>query len=120
MNVIYSSGSRDKVAIIWNLRTFSKQKTIPVYDPIETLQLYFGKLEFVQQTGYNVKEGYLFAGIECIVPNSQKAGEKGIVKVFELTTGTCVYEESRPEGLKYSITHLLYPHYHYLPNLFIL
>jgi len=90
------TASRDKVVIVWNMRTFAKQKTIPVYDPIESIQLHFGKLDFVQQTDYNPKEGYVFA-----------AGEKGIIKVFELITGTCVFEESRVEGLKYSITHLL-------------
>lgn len=113
------SGGRDRVLVLWDLRTDKPIRTIPVYETLETV----GFLE----------AGTAFPGspvVEAVAPTKSKkskskaaapaeeaqsdqpqyiytAGEKGIFRIWDAETGVCAFEQL-PEGHKQSFVMALY------------
>lgn len=79
------SSSRDKVVILWDTGTLASLKTIPVYESIESL---------------------------IVLPDSSPvkfitAGEKGLLRTWNLSTGTCVHEQDKGPSEEEAVTRLL-------------
>uniref|UniRef100_A0A023GM38 Putative wd40-repeat-containing subunit of the 18s rrna processing complex n=1 Tax=Amblyomma triste TaxID=251400 RepID=A0A023GM38_AMBTT len=79
------SSSRDKVVILWDADALTSLKTIPVYESVESL---------------------------IVVPDSSPvsfitAGEKGLLRTWNLNTGICTHEQEKgPSGEEEAITRL--------------
>lgn len=96
------SSGRDKVLIMWNIVEGSIVRTVPVYEGIEgTCLLPPNSTELI--TSYQSQGVYVAA-----------AGEKGVVKVWDMKTGNHVYEQKNSlvsaakEDGGLAITQLLY------------
>ncbi|KAG7209603.1 hypothetical protein KM043_011260 [Ampulex compressa] len=98
------SSGRDKVLILWNISTGISIRILPVYEGVEGAFIVpkNGTLPVALQ---DVKSDHIYVAT---------AGEKGVVKVWEMRTGIQVYAQSnsmvlpaKEEG-NLSITHLLY------------
>ncbi|KAL1441233.1 hypothetical protein MTO96_008655 [Rhipicephalus appendiculatus] len=79
------SSSRDKVVILWDTIKLSSLKTIPVYESVESL---------------------------IIVPDSSPvkfitAGEKGLLRTWNVDTGVCAQEQDKGPSDEEAITRLL-------------
>ncbi|NXL42572.1 TBL3 protein, partial [Podilymbus podiceps] len=95
-NTLVSSG-RDKICMVWDLKTRKSKRTIPVYESVEAAVLLPEKGDF-SQLGVK-KQGLHFV----------TAGSKGILKVWEVATAACVYTqpvpfESKEEASERSLT----------------
>ncbi|XP_061329291.1 transducin beta-like protein 3 [Pezoporus flaviventris] len=86
-NTLLSSG-RDKICIVWDLKTRENKHTVPVYESVEAAVLLPEKGDF-SQLGVK-KQGLHFV----------TAGSKGILKVWEVATAACVYSQPMPFELK--------------------
>ncbi|KAH7945877.1 hypothetical protein HPB49_016771 [Dermacentor silvarum] len=79
------SSSRDKVVILWDIVGLTSLKTIPVYESVESL---------------------------IVVPDSSPvkfitAGEKGLLRTWNLDTGVCAREQDKGPSDEEAITRLL-------------
>ncbi|XP_061848106.1 transducin beta-like protein 3 isoform X1 [Colius striatus] len=86
-NTLISSG-RDKICMVWDLKTRESKRTVPVYESVEAVVLLPKKGDFSQ---LGVKK----QGLHFIT-----AGSKGILKVWEVATAACVYTQPVPFELK--------------------
>ncbi|XP_009993078.1 PREDICTED: transducin beta-like protein 3 [Chaetura pelagica] len=86
-NTLLSSG-RDKICLVWDLKTRESKRTVPVYESVEAAVLLPRKGDF-SQLGVK-KEGLHFV----------TAGSKGILKVWEVATAACVYSQTVPFELQ--------------------
>ncbi|PKU34177.1 transducin betahypothetical protein [Limosa lapponica baueri] len=86
-NTLISSG-RDKICMVWDLKTRESKRTIPVYESVEAAILLPEKGDFSQ---LGVKK----QGLHIVT-----AGSKGILKVWEVATAACVYTQPVPFELK--------------------
>ncbi|XP_046618902.1 transducin beta-like protein 3 [Neodiprion virginianus] len=98
------SSGRDKVLILWDISQGSIVRTVPVYEGVEgSFLLPTNSTKLI--TSYQSDGIYVAA-----------AGEKGVVKVWEMRSGNKVYEQenslvaSAKEVGGLSITQLLYNH----------
>ncbi|XP_074454376.1 transducin beta-like protein 3 [Larus michahellis] len=104
-NTLISSG-RDKICMVWDLKTRESRRTVPVYESVEAAVLLPEKGDF-SQLGVK-KQGLHFV----------TAGSKGILKVWEVATAACVYTqpvpfESKEEASERSLTQcMLVPERH--------
>ncbi|XP_053974904.1 transducin beta-like protein 3 [Hylaeus volcanicus] len=101
-NSLVSSG-RDRVLILWNISTASSVRVLPVYEEIEDTFILSKNVSLpVPLPKQNEDAIYIAA-----------AGEKGIVKIWEMRSGREVYAQKNSilsaakEGENLSITHLL-------------
>lgn len=78
------SCSRDKVLIIWDLENFTKLRTIPLYESIESILLDSEVL------GENTSEKFVIT-----------LGNEGLLKLWDLKTGRNVFKQSEQESLKF-------------------
>ncbi|KAM9372396.1 transducin beta-like protein 3 [Phaethornis superciliosus] len=86
-NTLVSSG-RDKVCMVWDLKSRESKRTIPVYESVEAAVLLPQKGDF-SQLGVKKK------GLHILT-----AGSKGILKVWEAATAACVHSQPVPFELK--------------------
>lgn len=101
-NTLISSG-RDKICMVWNLKTRESIRTIPIYESVEAAVLLPEQGDF-SQLGVK-KQGLHFL----------TAGSKGVLKVWEVATAACVYSqpvpfepvESEEEASEHSLTHCM-------------
>ncbi|XP_030840363.1 transducin beta-like protein 3 [Strongylocentrotus purpuratus] len=80
-NTLLSSG-RDSVVVIWDLVMNLAKKTIPVFEPLETVVFLPEDKDFPHITPKKEKKDFCFL----------TAGAKGIMKVWS-STGRCLYEQ---------------------------
>ncbi|KAG6800849.1 transducin beta-like protein 3 [Apis mellifera caucasica] len=96
------SSGRDRVLILWDLTSGSSIRVVPVYEEIEDTFIISKNLSL---PFYNKDENAIHIAT---------AGEKGIVKIWEMKTGKEVYVQKNSivsaakETETLSITHLLY------------
>ncbi|XP_018044138.1 PREDICTED: transducin beta-like protein 3 [Atta colombica] len=101
-NYLVSSG-RDRVLILWDISTGTSIRVLPVYEGIEGIFIISAKCLPVFITSRK-SDGIYVAS----------AGEKGVVKIWEMKTGKQIYVQDDPlvppskEEGGLSITHLLY------------
>ncbi|XP_014472392.1 PREDICTED: transducin beta-like protein 3 [Dinoponera quadriceps] len=102
-NYLVSSG-RDRVLILWDISSGTSVRVVPVYEGIEGSFIINAKTPLpVSLQSHNTDDIYVAS-----------AGEKGVVKIWEMKTGKEVYEQKNSlvpvakEGGGLSITHLLY------------
>ncbi|XP_014672367.1 PREDICTED: transducin beta-like protein 3 [Priapulus caudatus] len=108
-NTLLSCG-RDKVVILWNLKTSKMLKTVPVYETLEGVVL--------------LRENTPFPALNIPVGGTDDlhfltAGERGVLRVWNSKTSKCVYSSVKDEALEssaddggeivaHSIVHLSY------------
>lgn len=84
------SGSRDKVLIIWDLNTFTKQRTIPIYESIESfLLLNSSYLSRSSSEELSIESRYLIT-----------MGNEGVLKLWDIKTGHSLFKQSESDSLK--------------------
>lgn len=80
-NTLLSSG-RDKICTVWDLKTETSKRTIPVYESVEAVVVL---PDSTDSPGAGRK------GLHFIT-----AGSKGILRIWEASTGQCVYAQIVP------------------------
>lgn len=76
------SGSRDKVIILWDLKTNSKLRTMPIYESIESFVL-------DSQILTSAKQKFVIT-----------MGNEGLLKLWDLSTGRSLFTQDKCESLK--------------------
>lgn len=84
MSTLVTCG-RDRVIILWDMATRKQIKTVPVFEMIESIAV----------LPPNPSEEYLNGKIDQSEEYFVTAGEKGLLRVWNLTTGKCVYQDKR-------------------------
>ncbi|XP_048465369.1 transducin beta-like protein 3 isoform X2 [Rhincodon typus] len=82
-NTLVSSG-RDKICIVWNLKTYKSERTVPVYETVEAVVL------------LPENEDFTALGVTSKEPHFITAGSKGILRIWEAYSGRCVYSQCVP------------------------
>lgn len=77
------STSRDKVVILWSLKTLKQVKTIPLYESIECGVLL--------KSGIELPNGHICSDDKVYVATG---GEKGVIKVWEMLEGKLIYTQA--------------------------
>jgi U3 small nucleolar RNA-associated protein 13 len=75
------SSARDKVIIIWDLNTWAKQRTIPIYESIEAFILVGGDKSEDEMRMISM-------------------GNEGLLKMWDLKIGKVLYQQEESESLK--------------------
>nr|XP_056722136.1 transducin beta-like protein 3 [Euleptes europaea] len=78
------SSGRDKICTVWDLNTRAAERTIPVYESVESVVL--------------LPEGVDFSPLGVKKPGLHflTAGSKGILQVWDASAATCVYSQPLP------------------------
>lgn len=77
------SASRDKVMIVWNLETFTKQQTIPIYEAVESFFLTTNLSEQLATDRHFVT-----------------MGNEGVLKLWDSKQSKIVFKQNESESLK--------------------
>uniref|UniRef100_A0A8C3M008 Transducin beta like 3 n=1 Tax=Chrysolophus pictus TaxID=9089 RepID=A0A8C3M008_CHRPC len=101
-NTFISSG-RDKICMVWNLKTRESKRTVPIYESVEAAIL-------LPEQGDFSRLGVKKQGLHFLT-----AGSKGVLKIWEVATAACVYTqpvpfepvESEEEASEHSLTHCM-------------
>ena len=80
------SGSRDKVLIIWDLNTLTKQRTIPIYESIESFLL--------------LSSSFLSSSAEIESRYVITMGNEGVLKLWDIKTGHSLFRQGESDSLK--------------------
>uniref|UniRef100_A0A667YSF9 Transducin beta like 3 n=1 Tax=Myripristis murdjan TaxID=586833 RepID=A0A667YSF9_9TELE len=80
------SSGRDKICTVWNLKTRTVKRTVPVYEAVEGVVLLPAKGDF-SQIGVKTKDLHFIT-----------AGSKGVLRVWEASTARCVYTQTLPSA----------------------
>ncbi|KAG8433326.1 hypothetical protein GDO86_017564 [Hymenochirus boettgeri] len=101
------SSGRDKICTVWDLKTNSPKRTVPVYESVESVIILPDSPEIIGRDDH--PESLLFL----------TAGSKGILRVWDAASAVCVHSQTlayinkgtpSEEANEYSITHcLLFP-----------
>ncbi|XP_054614902.1 transducin beta-like protein 3 [Dunckerocampus dactyliophorus] len=73
------SSGRDKICTVWNLKSQTVKRTVPVYEAVEGVLILPTKTD-LSQIGVKTKDLHFIT-----------AGSKGVLRVWEASTGRCVY-----------------------------
>ncbi|XP_030434307.1 transducin beta-like protein 3 isoform X1 [Gopherus evgoodei] len=103
-DTLISSG-RDKICMIWDLKTREAKRTVPIYESVEAAVL-------LPKDGDFSHLGVKKRGLHFLT-----AGSKGILHIWEAATAACVYTQPVPyqrvnakeeeEGSTHSLTHCM-------------
>ncbi|XP_069876074.1 transducin beta-like protein 3 isoform X1 [Dipodomys merriami] len=86
------SSGRDKICTVWDLRSCQATRTVPVFESVEAVVL----LPEEPVPALGVKN----SGLHFLT-----AGDQGILRVWEATSGQCVYTQPQPPGPGRELTH---------------
>ncbi|XP_043945053.1 transducin beta-like protein 3 [Protopterus annectens] len=81
------SSGRDKICTVWELKTRTVKRTVPVYESVEAVVIL-------------PEEDYGFVSLNNKELNFVTAGSKGILRVWNAASGQCVYSHSPPGPLQ--------------------
>ncbi|KAJ3601529.1 hypothetical protein NHX12_032497 [Muraenolepis orangiensis] len=84
-DTVVSSG-RDKICIVWDLKTRTATRTVPVYEAVEGVALLPGDQDLSQ------------IGVQNDSLHFITAGSKGVLRVWEAGTSRCVYTQTLPSA----------------------
>uniref|UniRef100_A0A6Q2YWA0 U3 small nucleolar RNA-associated protein 13 C-terminal domain-containing protein n=1 Tax=Esox lucius TaxID=8010 RepID=A0A6Q2YWA0_ESOLU len=80
------SSGRDKICTVWDLKTRTAKRTVPVYEAVESVVLL--------PEGQDLSEmGVKTRGLHFIT-----AGSKGVLRVWEASSARCVFTQTPPSG----------------------
>ncbi|XP_057673752.1 transducin beta-like protein 3 [Corythoichthys intestinalis] len=85
-NTMISSG-RDKICTVWDLKSLTVKRTVPVFEAVEGVLILPTTLDLSQIEVKNKDLHFI------------TAGSKGMLRVWEASTGRCVYQQPRPTNL---------------------
>ncbi|KAI8816854.1 WD40-repeat-containing domain protein [Fimicolochytrium jonesii] len=86
------SGARDKVLNVWNMGTYELEKTLPIYESVETLGVLPADSPFAEKGNLVVYTG----------------GDKGIMRIWDVASGTCLATQAAEENNKHEISGSVY------------
>lgn len=95
------SGGRDKVVNVWDLERGVLRKTIPVFETLESVGLVKG---VAMVAGEDAKGKEKEVGLPLLFTG----GDKGVVRLWDLSTGEVVQSSSTPSGKVHEIIDVLY------------
>jgi U3 small nucleolar RNA-associated protein 13 len=78
------SSSRDKVIIVWDLQTFTKQRTVPIYESIESFLML----------------SQVFDRNEALDRFVITMGNQGVLKLWDIKTGRLLNKQAESESFK--------------------
>ncbi|KAJ3415807.1 Transducin (beta)-like 3 [Chytridiales sp. JEL 0842] len=90
------SGGRDKILNVWNLESEEVVQTIPIHESVETI----GIVKNAYQTSLSTADSpgiFVYTG-----------GEKGIIRIWDTSTGTCVLSQTPEKNSKHEIQDIIY------------
>ncbi|KAG6927442.1 transducin (beta)-like 3, partial [Chelydra serpentina] len=103
-DTLISSG-RDKICMVWDLKTREAKRTVPIFESVEAAVL-------LPEDGNFSHLGVKKRGLHFLT-----AGSKGILHIWEAATAACVYTQPVPyqrvdakeeaEGSAHSLTHCM-------------
>ncbi|NP_001040084.2 transducin beta-like protein 3 [Bos taurus] len=91
------SSGRDKICVIWDLRSLQATRTVPVFESVEAAVL----LPEEPAPELGVKS----AGLHFLT-----AGDQGALRVWEAASGRCVHAQQRLRGPGRELTHCTLAH----------
>ncbi|XP_036771840.2 transducin beta-like protein 3 [Manis pentadactyla] len=86
------SSGRDKICVVWDLRTHQATRTVPVFESVEAAVLLPEELA--------PELGVTSTGLHFLT-----AGDQGTLRVWEAASGQCVYTQQRQPGPGQELTH---------------
>lgn len=81
------SSGRDKICTVWDLKTRTAKRTVPVYEAVEGVVLLPDKVDY-SQIGVKTEELHFIT-----------AGNKGVLRVWEASSARCVFTQTLPASL---------------------
>ncbi|XP_012910701.1 transducin beta-like protein 3 isoform X2 [Mustela putorius furo] len=88
---------RDKICVVWDLRSHQATRTVPVFESVEAAVLL--PEEPAPELGVKSK------GLHFLT-----AGDQGLLRVWEAASGQCVYMQQQPPGPRQELTHCSLAH----------
>ncbi|XP_055991199.1 transducin beta-like protein 3 [Sorex fumeus] len=88
---VLSSG-RDKICVVWDLRSYQATRTVPVFETVEAAVLL--------PDGPAPELGVTSTGLHFLT-----AGDQGVLRVWEAASGRCVHTQVRAAGPGQVLTH---------------
>ncbi|XP_034047308.1 transducin beta-like protein 3 [Thalassophryne amazonica] len=80
------SSGRDKICTVWDLKTRTVKRTVPVYETVEGVVLLPEDKDFLEM-GVKTNELHFIT-----------AGSKGVLRVWDASTARCVYTQTLPSS----------------------
>ncbi|KAJ3168523.1 Transducin (beta)-like 3 [Geranomyces variabilis] len=96
------SGARDKVVCLWNMRTFELEKTLPIFESVETV----GVLLSNTPLPASVSAGLVGAAENRLLIYT--GGDKGTFRVWDVMAGECVLAQPKQANTKHEILESIY------------
>ncbi|XP_061605673.1 transducin beta-like protein 3 [Phyllopteryx taeniolatus] len=81
------SSGRDKICTVWDLKSQTAKRTVPIYEAVEGVVILPAKTN-LSQIGVKNRDLHFIT-----------AGSKGLLRVWEGSTGRCVYNQPLPSTL---------------------
>ncbi|XP_061158421.1 transducin beta-like protein 3 [Syngnathus typhle] len=81
------SSGRDKICTVWDLKSQTAKRTVPVYEAVEGVVI------------LPVTKDLSEIGVQSRDLHFVTAGSKGLLRVWEASTARCVYSQARPSTL---------------------
>ncbi|XP_067089760.1 transducin beta-like protein 3 [Osmerus mordax] len=78
------SSGRDKICTVWDLKTRTAKRTVPVYEAVESVVL------------LSENEDYSHIGVKTKELHFITAGSKGVLRVWEASSARCVFTQTLP------------------------
>ncbi|TPX56305.1 hypothetical protein PhCBS80983_g04618 [Powellomyces hirtus] len=95
------SGARDKVVCLWNMTTFELEKTVPVFETVETVGVLLGSSPLPESArnidGAAANRLLIYTG-----------GDKGVLRLWDVMANTCVLTQPAEPNSKHEILETIY------------
>ncbi|XP_061702886.1 transducin beta-like protein 3 [Syngnathoides biaculeatus] len=80
------SSGRDKICTVWDLKSWTAKRTVPIYEAVEGVVILPAETD-LSEIGVKNKDLHFIT-----------AGSKGLLRVWEASTGRCVYKQPLPSS----------------------
>ncbi|KAI9103198.1 WD40-repeat-containing domain protein [Phlyctochytrium arcticum] len=91
------SGGRDKVVNIWNMKTGEVAKTLPIFESVESVGLLSSDSDVPLNPGIERPKSIVYT-----------AGDKGLIRLWDVDTGNCIFEQKSKVDSKHDIVDMIY------------
>ncbi|KAJ3163633.1 Transducin (beta)-like 3 [Geranomyces michiganensis] len=96
------SGARDKVVCLWNMRTFELEKTLPIFESVETAGVLLSSTPLPESVAAGLVGA---AGNRLLI---YTGGDKGALRVWDVMAGECILAQPKQANTKHEILESIY------------